>query len=581
MGGPNIRLGASGISEFLQEAPYVDAYTMFASEVAFADVVETIMGLETSRKFSLSSQIRQASIPGAYSLVDGALVGAMGEDTGKELDFIPSPYLTGILDKFLDREMIPIFETNRGCPFSCTFCVWGISALNKLKTVSLERVYEELNYVSHYGQYFPHIYFADANFGILKRDVKIAQHIRYLYDTTKAFSAVEMYWSKSAQPHMLEVGKALGSLSHTYVAFQSLDPEVLKGMKRTNIGIDRLSFLIEGLREYSHSAQTDILLGSPGETVESHLRSLDGVLSFGIDHIRGGEIQMLPGSEMDTQATRDEHQIKTKYRFFEGCAGLYRGELVYELQEVIRATSTMTEKEMKHLRMLRSLFFGAVTIGELKPLVYVLRHKKKSLTKVLSDVLVIGKKDKVFAPLLRWVEEQVRDEFFETPQDVAAYLEEPDHRDILLTSGFSKLNFGVSARLILHKDECDAYYGCLEKSLKSELAGSVSDAAIADLLRICRDRNYIANLLADDEKKKFNTRVSEEIFELLFESGYLRNYDNTSLLDIFFEIDPLPAKQIGEYIASTEKPLSLFSLSQVLQMNWGRTYLEAASLPVQ
>ena len=104
MGGPNIRLGAAGISEFLEGASYVDAYTMFASEVAFADVVETIMGLDSSGTSSLSSKIRQANVAGAYSLVDGALVGAMGEDTGKELDFIPSPYLTGILDKFLETD---------------------------------------------------------------------------------------------------------------------------------------------------------------------------------------------------------------------------------------------------------------------------------------------------------------------------------------------------------------------------------------------------------------------------------------------------------------------------------------------
>ena len=47
------------------------------------------------------------------------------------------------------------------------------------------------------------------------------------------------------------------------------------------------------------------------------------------------------------------------------------------------------------------------------------------------------------------------------------------------------------------------------------------------------------------------------------------------LLDISFEIDPLPAKQISNYIASAEKPLSLFSLSQELQMNWGRIFLVA------
>ena len=43
----------------------------------------------------------------------------------KTLDDIPSPYLTGFLDKFFDGVLSPMLETNRGCPFSCSFCNTG------------------------------------------------------------------------------------------------------------------------------------------------------------------------------------------------------------------------------------------------------------------------------------------------------------------------------------------------------------------------------------------------------------------------------------------------------------------------
>jgi len=573
MGGPNISLGDEGIKNFLNTKSYIDAYMMFGAESIFCNLIEKMLGWDSSR-LDLSEKIRTSNIAGLYALVEGELIGLPNSETGKNLDFIPSPYLNGMLDQFLDQNMIPILETNRGCPFSCTFCVWGISALNKLKTFSLDRVFSELDYISNYGLNFPHIYFADANFGILKRDVEIAEKIRQLYESTKSFSAVEMYWSKSAQPHMLDIGKALGNLSHTYVAFQSLDPVVLEGMKRTNIGLDKLKFLIEGLKEYSHSAQTDILLGAPGETVESHISSLDGVLSYGIDHIRGGEIQLLPGSELETPEVREQHSIKTKYRFFEGCAGIYKGKLIYELQEVIRETSTMTEEEMKYLRLLRSLFFGAVTIGEFLPIIYVLRHFKISFPNVLVRVLLLSSENKIFSPVLDWIRHEIDVEFFEDQEEVARFLEKDENRDQFINSGFTKLNFSVSARLINNSDELKSYYDCVEIALNKELEGTVSPQVIKELLLICRQRNYIASVLNGNQSNQISLKLSPETNLLLHNCGYLNSSEEEKNSEILLDLDSITANQIKKSIRSKGNDLSLFDLSQILQMNWGRTYLE-------
>ena len=42
-----------------------------------------------------------------------------------DLSQIPSPYLSNRLDEFLDGKLLPITQTNRGCPFTCTFCTEG------------------------------------------------------------------------------------------------------------------------------------------------------------------------------------------------------------------------------------------------------------------------------------------------------------------------------------------------------------------------------------------------------------------------------------------------------------------------
>ena len=52
----------------------------------------------------------------------------------------------------------------------------------------------------------------------------------------------------------------------------------------------------------------------------------------------------------------------------EGASGVYKGETVFEIQEVIRATNDMTEPEMIRLRALRALFFGGLDAWRPSPL---------------------------------------------------------------------------------------------------------------------------------------------------------------------------------------------------------------------
>ena len=50
----------------------------------------------------------------------------------KDLDEIPSPYLNGMMDKFFDGKLTPFLETNRGCPFTCSFCHTGSTIIISL-----------------------------------------------------------------------------------------------------------------------------------------------------------------------------------------------------------------------------------------------------------------------------------------------------------------------------------------------------------------------------------------------------------------------------------------------------------------
>ena len=153
------------------------------------------------------------------------------------------------LDPFLEKSFSPLFETNRGCPYSCSFCVWGISELNKMRIFNIDKVIDEFNYVI---KKFPHHLLwtlSDANFGILKRDIFLSKKLREIADKTKTPKKVLIWWSKNTFKRNMEVSDILGDLSVAYVAFQSLDPLVLKHIDRSNIPVSNIKEMLDYYKE--------------------------------------------------------------------------------------------------------------------------------------------------------------------------------------------------------------------------------------------------------------------------------------------------------------------------------------------
>ena len=71
----------------------------------------------------------------------------------RDLNQLPSPFLDGTFDEVLNKYGNHItgalWETNRGCPFKCTFCVQGDDAFNKVLVFDTERLNDELEWMSH------------------------------------------------------------------------------------------------------------------------------------------------------------------------------------------------------------------------------------------------------------------------------------------------------------------------------------------------------------------------------------------------------------------------------------------------
>ena len=83
----------------------------------------------------------------------------------KEASNIISPYLSGDLDEFLDLNMVPLLETNRGCPFRCSFCAWGMASHDLVRRLDMDNTLQEIEYIAQRSKVNNWI-ICDANFGL-------------------------------------------------------------------------------------------------------------------------------------------------------------------------------------------------------------------------------------------------------------------------------------------------------------------------------------------------------------------------------------------------------------------------------
>ena len=64
-----------------------------------------------------------------------------------DLSTMGSPYLSGLMDEFMNSDYHPLIQTSRFCPYTCAFCVSGKNR-GKLRGYPIDQVEEELKYVS-------------------------------------------------------------------------------------------------------------------------------------------------------------------------------------------------------------------------------------------------------------------------------------------------------------------------------------------------------------------------------------------------------------------------------------------------
>lgn len=343
-GGPHVPDRAE---EFLRNNPFVDIACHGEGEKVFVSILENAPDGNLDKVPSIS-----------YLTKAGVFMQTQRAGRIKDLAAVPSPFLEGtfgpLIQAYPDENWIAVWETNRGCPFSCTFCDWGSAVAAKVNSWDLARLYREIEWFADHKIEF--IFCADANFGILPRDVDIASRCAEVKQQRGFPQAISVQNTKNATERSYQVQKILsdaGLNKGVVVSLQSVDEKTLKAIKRDNINLETFHEIQRRFSAEGVETMTDLILGLPDETYVSFANGVSKVIESGQhNRIQFNNLSILPNAEMGSQ----DYQERYGMQVVETEVVNIHGELidsdreVTETQQLVVATHAMPKADWVRTR---------------------------------------------------------------------------------------------------------------------------------------------------------------------------------------------------------------------------------------
>ncbi len=403
-GGPNFPTETEEKIEFLQKKPHIDFTIELEGELGFVDLVKQLAlnNFNIKKLKSGAPRIINTCYAEGNDLISGSI------NRIQDINIIPSPYLNGLMDKFFDMPLVPMIETTRGCPFSCTFCADGLASKNLVKRYDHERVKEELYLIAKKVKNINELIFTDLNFSMYKQDLQTAKVLADIQKTYHYPTVVSASPGKNMPKRTIEVASMIEGWN-LGAQIQSNDTDVLKAIKRKNISSSAYKELIDYGNILGEKTESAIILGMPEDNKKRHFESL----RFGIDNdakvVRMFQAMLLVGTEMASKSTRKKYDIKSKFRTIPGCLGMYdimgAKHSVAEIEEIIVGSNTLSKEDYIDCRIMNlfittfynnSIFeeifvmLRSLDVSSFDCLVYIKEHPEiysEKIKKIISEFI--------------------------------------------------------------------------------------------------------------------------------------------------------------------------------------------------
>ena len=327
------------LANWWQEHLYVDVVVFGEGEIAFKEILKAESKSQIMSNVNISVNI------------DGVWTHNWSDDKRKtrqmNLTDLPSPYLTNVMPTNIESHHAMLFETNRGCPYACTFCDWGGLTYSKLVNHDMDRLREEIEYAGRNQIGF--LYSVDANFGIMKqRDEQIADWIietKAKYGYPKTFF---VNWAKNANEDILRIAKKMydvGLIKSFIMSLQTLTPLAIGLIKRDNMDINEYDYFAKRCEEIGLPFDCELIIGNPGETVDSWKDTYLTITDYPALSTYLYPLSLLPNAEISTPKNRERFGFTTKHKPFPGVLN----EDTTETIEMVTSTNWLTEAELKYI----------------------------------------------------------------------------------------------------------------------------------------------------------------------------------------------------------------------------------------
>jgi radical SAM superfamily enzyme YgiQ (UPF0313 family) len=353
-GGTNFPHASDQQVSYMNKKPATDFFVELEGEVSFSNLITRVIESRDGgpKIFDVPVDGCVFIHPDTRENLVPDLVAGTAPDRLRNLDEIPSPYLTGLLDGFFDGRLLPFLETNRGCPFKCSFCHTGADYFGKINLFSLDRIKEELKYAGRKAQQagVTGLIIADTNFGMFPRDREICEA---LLETQKSFGwplNIISTTGKNNKERVIDITGILGDTFDITMSVQSMDETVLSNINRSNIKLDDYMGINEHLRQQGRSTTGEMILGLPGETKTSFKLGVEKIISSGVSVVTVYSLMMLYGTEFQDPKYRDKFAYDGRYRIVPLNFGEYDGERIFDYEEVGIASKDLSFDDYLELR---------------------------------------------------------------------------------------------------------------------------------------------------------------------------------------------------------------------------------------
>ena len=277
LGGPEVSFTAD---ELLERCPNIDYIVQGEGEEAFHDLVTALQ---------LGNDGLDPVIPGVRGRRDGSILGSLEAVEVSDLSSIPFPYTEEDMDD-LEHKII-YYESSRGCPFSCQYCLSGNK--NTVRFFPQERTLEELQWFIDHG--VKQVKFVDRTFNCAPH------HHRPLMEFMRD-SDTDMNFHLEMEPELMTEWET-NTLCETPPGRIQIEVGVQSTHKKTLDAINRYNdwpYIQKSIRPIIQAGRThvhmDLIVGLPHEDFKRFGQSFNDLFSLQPHALQIGFLKLLKGS---------------------------------------------------------------------------------------------------------------------------------------------------------------------------------------------------------------------------------------------------------------------------------------------